>query len=172
MPRHFLKFPQSKKEPLPATSANNNLHLGKKMIQFQSAHSLLYRGSKIVLLEPRCDSLWQVNNKIQLFLGSWFISQIKINFSIFLKDYCGDLVNVLPSMDGLQSIGQWRIQDFPEVGAPTLHGGRQHMILPTFPKNCMKLKEFGPRAGRASLAPPPLRSYTVGQKETHWIFDF
>ena len=39
---------------------------------------------------------------------------------------------------------QWRIQDFPEVGAPTLSGGRQHMILPNFPKNCMKFKEFGP----------------------------
>ena len=39
---------------------------------------------------------------------------------------------------------QWRIQDFPEVGAPTLAGGgRQHIILPIFPKNCMELKEFG-----------------------------
>ena len=39
---------------------------------------------------------------------------------------------------------QWQIQDFPEVGAPTLQGGRQHTILPNFPKNCMELKEFGP----------------------------
>ena len=43
---------------------------------------------------------------------------------------------------------QWRIQDFPEVGAPiSWRGGgrrRQHTILPNFPKNCMKLKEFGP----------------------------
>ena len=30
--------------------------------------------------------------------------------------------------------------------------GRQHTILPYFPKNCMKLKEFWPRG--ASLAPP------------------
>ena len=31
---------------------------------------------------------------------------------------------------------QWRIHDFPEVGAPTLRGrGRQHTILPNFPKN-------------------------------------
>ena len=31
-------------------------------------------------------------------------------------------------------------------------GGRQHTILPNFPKNCMKLKEFGPRGegGRTS----------------------
>ena len=30
-------------------------------------------------------------------------------------------------------------------------GGCQHTILPNFPKNCMKLKEFGPPGG----APPP-----------------
>ena len=28
-------------------------------------------------------------------------------------------------------------------------GGRQHTILPNFPKNCMKLKEFGPPGGGA-----------------------
>ena len=47
--------------------------------------------------------------------------------------------------------GQWRIQDFPGVGTPTLRG-RQHTILPKFPKNCMKLKEFGPR-GRVPCPP-------------------
>ena len=41
---------------------------------------------------------------------------------------------------------QWRIQDFPEEGAPTPRG-RQHTILPYFPKNCMKLKELGPGGG-------------------------
>ena len=40
---------------------------------------------------------------------------------------------------------QWRIQDFPKVGAPTAQGGCQHTILPNVSKNCMKLKEFGPR---------------------------
>ena len=50
---------------------------------------------------------------------------------------------------------QWRNQDFPKVGAPTLGGGeRQHTILPNVPKNCMKLKEFEPSGGGASLAPP------------------
>ena len=42
---------------------------------------------------------------------------------------------------------QWQIQDFPKEGAPTLQEGRQHTILPNFPKNCMKLKEFGPPGG-------------------------
>ena len=32
-------------------------------------------------------------------------------------------------------------------------GGRQHTILINFPKNCMKLKEFGPGGRGASLAP-------------------
>ena len=46
-----------------------------------------------------------------------------------------------------------------------LPGGRQHKILPNFPKNCMKLKEFGPREGgsaRPSRPPldPPLKRYT------------
>ena len=51
---------------------------------------------------------------------------------------------------------QWRIQDFPEEGAPTPRGGRQNTILPNFPKNCMKLKEFGPPGGRAPPLDPPL----------------
>ena len=42
---------------------------------------------------------------------------------------------------------------FPRGGGANSPGGRQHMILPIFPKNCMKSKEFGPRGG-ASLAPP------------------
>ena len=46
---------------------------------------------------------------------------------------------------------QWRIQDFSV--------GRQHTILPNFPKTCIKLKEFGPE-GRPSrlLLDPPLKS--------------
>ena len=43
-------------------------------------------------------------------------------------------------------------------------GGRQHTILSNFPKNCMKLNEFGPGGGHASLAPPldpPLQLYVL-----------
>ena len=54
---------------------------------------------------------------------------------------------------------QWRIQDFPEEGYQLPRGGHQHMILPKFPKNCMKLKKFGPPGEHASLM-PPLRSGT------------
>ena len=37
---------------------------------------------------------------------------------------------------------QWRIQDFPEEGAPTPQGGGEHTILPYFPKNCMKIRHW------------------------------
>ena len=45
---------------------------------------------------------------------------------------------------------QGRIEDLPEIRAPTLGrvlGARQYMILPSFPKNCTDLKEFGPDGG-------------------------
>ena len=58
---------------------------------------------------------------------------------------------------------QWRIQDFPEEGAPTLGGGGGNMqFCQMFQKrNCMKLKEFGHGAGRGERVPhapldPPL----------------
>ena len=36
---------------------------------------------------------------------------------------------------------------FPRGGGANL-GGHQHTILRNIPKNCMKLKEFGPMGGR------------------------
>ena len=36
---------------------------------------------------------------------------------------------------------------FPQGGGTNFPGGRQHTISPKFPKNCMKLKEFGPLGG-------------------------
>ena len=57
-------------------------------------------------------------------------------------------------------IDQWRIQDFPEEGVPTPGvggGGHQHTILPNFPKNCIKFKEFGIRIWNPSFPlDPPL----------------
>ena len=66
-------------------------------------------------------------------------------------------LTLTPSVNGSSEdslCSQWRIQDFPEEGAPTPRGC-QHTILPNFPKNCMKLKEFGP-PGRGARPSPPL----------------
>ena len=43
---------------------------------------------------------------------------------------------------------------FSQGGGANLPRGSQHTISPNFPKNCMKLKEFGPRGGHTSLVPP------------------
>ena len=71
-------------------------------------------------------------------------SQFETRQTIYRLSYAG-------SADSIH--GQWRIQDFPEEGAPTPRGGRQYTILPNFSKNCMKLKEFGPRGRRVPRAP-------------------
>ena len=60
-------------------------------------------------------------------------------------------------MVNILHIYQWRIQDFSQGGAPT---PKSAIIFQFFAENCMKMKEFGPRGGRASLA-PPLRSANV-----------
>ena len=68
---------------------------------------------------------------------------------------------------------------FPRGGGANSLGGRQHTILPHFPKNCMKLKEFGPPGGARPSRPPldpPLSMdtkvdsptlYTLGLKSVH-----
>ena len=50
----------------------------------------------------------------------------------------------------------WPVADpgFPRGGGANFLGGRQHMILPNFPKNCMKLKEFGPPGGTSVPCDP------------------
>ena len=48
---------------------------------------------------------------------------------------------------------QWRIQDFPQGGAPT---PKIAIIYQIFAKNCMKMKEFGPPGGGARPWRPPL----------------
>ena len=69
--------------------------------------------------------------------------------------------NFLKVINKNRNIHQWRIQDFPEEGAPTPRGGRQPMILSIFSENCMKMKKFWPRGGGRASPAPPLRSATV-----------
>ena len=50
---------------------------------------------------------------------------------------------------------QWRIQDFPEGGAPIPKLG---LFCNFFAENCMKMKEFGPQGGARPRRQPPLNS--------------
>ena len=62
---------------------------------------------------------------------------------------------------------QW-IQNFPREGANS-PGGCQHMILPNFPENCMKSKEFGHPGGVCPLHPSKSATDLVGwQYSNHW----
>ena len=76
---------------------------------------------------------------------------------------------------------QWRIQDFPDGGAPTSKvGAPTYYFIKFSPKTAWKLKNLDPEGGRASLAPPPpLKSAnawnTVNVNEdasAHHITDF
>ena len=62
---------------------------------------------------------------------------------------------------------------FPRGGGANCPGGCQHTILPNFPKNCMKLKEFGPLGGGTCPSHPPLDPTTVQccVKATNTTFD-
>ena len=52
---------------------------------------------------------------------------------------------------------QWRIQDFPQGGAPT---PKIAIIFHFFAENCMKMKEFGlPGGARVPGAPPWIRQW-------------
>ena len=74
---------------------------------------------------------------------------------------CSNLFNMKHS--------QWRIQDFPEGGAWTLQGGREHA------KFSRKLHEieriWTPRGGRASLTPPLDPPMIVKQASGRLVFD-
>ena len=57
---------------------------------------------------------------------------------------------------------QWRIQDFPQGGAPT---PKIAIIFQIFAENCMKMKEFGPPGGGAARPWRPLRSANADGNE-------
>ena len=45
---------------------------------------------------------------------------------------------------------------FPRGGGTNPHGGGANLLFgPKYPENCMKMKEFGPRAGGARPWRPP-----------------
>ena len=81
----------------------------------------------------------------------------------------------------LQSPSQWWIQDFPEEGRQPQGWGRQLIILPNFPKNCMKMKTFGSRGAHPCFDPPmqvnwKTRTPDINDKTDFksllWVFSF
>ena len=84
-------------------------------------------GSRITPVDRLQDATCEVGNVIKMWLSEWIFFLVMT-------------INTWKC--------QWRIQDFPEVGAPTFRrgGGHHHTIFARFvQKNWMKLKEFGPR---------------------------
>ena len=64
------------------------------------------------------------------------------------------LVNKKSSLYTWDKYYQWRIQDFPEVGAPTLGGGAPTYVFAKFFQKLLEilnLKEFGPPGGVSKL---------------------
>ena len=83
---------------------------------------------------------------MKIFLASFRLYSIKVCDKCFMCN-CVDLsVCVSIYMIAIHiSSDQWRIQDFPQGGAPT---PKIAIIFQIFVENCMKMKEFGPPGGR------------------------
>ena len=71
------------------------------------------------------------------------------------------LLLLLVHISRQQGLGhkQWQIQDFPEEGAPTPQGGTTYDFA-IFSQKLHGIERIWAPRGRASLAPPPLRSAT------------
>ena len=81
---------------------------------------------------PRSSACWEIRSTIRRYASYW-------NAILFARRL---LFKLLGNMLSVADPG------FPRgEGANSPGGGRQHTILPNFPKNCMKLKEFGPSGG-------------------------
>ena len=61
---------------------------------------------------------------------------------------------IVPSKTRYKDISAVADLGFSPGGAPT---PKSTIIFQFFAENCMKMKEFGPPGGRASLAPPWIR---------------
>ena len=93
-----------------------------------------------------------------------------IKLFIYLKRiYYYTLLNRLnfKGMSTFYKIENFTVADpgFPRGGGASSPGRRQHKILPNFPENCMKLKEFGPPGGARPSRPldPPLFYSQIAQ---------
>ena len=80
-------------------------------------------------------------------LYQFFFKEIE-NKAYFEKNWYNESGN----WTHLRVSDQWRIQDFPQGGAPT---PKIAIIFQIFAENCMKMKEFGPPGGGARPWRPP-----------------
>ena len=62
---------------------------------------------------------------------------------------------------------QWRIQDFPKGGVPTLGGGRWHTNLPNFPQKRHEIERIWTRGG-ARFPRAPLRFATEMEEHIYY----
>ena len=63
-----------------------------------------------------------------------YVQQVCVVWNLINTTHVGSKLLVAEWGGGYLMVRQWRIQDFPEEGAPTPGegGGRQHTILPIF----------------------------------------
>ena len=91
-------------------------------------------------------TLWNIQPKLWWDLNMpWDKSMMFCKISH--RTFCGFISMFFPNVGGFG----WRLQavedpGFPRGGGSQSSGGGQHTILPNFPKNCMKMKKFGPLA--------------------------
>ena len=88
--------------------------------------------------------------------------------TLHLKTDCGRLVDrpIFITNDSLMlTVAGSRIS--PRRGCQLPGGGRQHTILPNFPKNCMKLKEFGPRGASHPYSSNSIESSSALPRHRH-----
>ena len=99
--------------------------------------------SKKVLLSF---AFWGVNQALRsIYTEPGFLASLVNGFSVYLHCILSEIKAQIADSDALCKwcLKQWWIQDFPEVGAPTLQGASTYNYA-KFSQNCMKLKEFGP----------------------------
>ena len=110
------------------------------LLNFEFKSVIIFVGQKWSLLMFNCGDLMTDQHFV--------IHSLVKTFNCIFTEYYLTLWRAFDANPYL--IKQWRVQDSPNVGAPTLRG-RQHTILS---KNCMKLKEFGSRRRPVSCAAP------------------
>ena len=97
-------------------------------------------------------------------MTTWYYWSVTVH--IVTSPYLFKLVHSEISLD--KASGGSRIS--PRRGRQLSGGGRQHTILPNFPKNCMKLKEFGLRGGcpKFYYVDPPLKALNIPYPYSLW----